>query len=255
MSPNANTSTNANTSGSVRLDLVRRVRPPGGEARDAGLGIRQRADGLGTISSRRTARDAFETASALLALDRHGDVRDRRVLIDVHRDRLVHAAARERTLLEPPDRRLHGGRVHVGRLDDHVGRKRRAREGLLHAVVGLHRRQGLRERVRAGLAMRSWSAGIARATSSPPARTADSAGPTQDAVDDRAPDPALAVVAPEPADERHAHPVDVVAEPARAAPAARSASRASQSRRRRSSRSRTRRRSGRRSGTCRPSPS
>ena len=49
--------------------------------------------------------------------------------------------------------------------------------------------------------------------SSPPARTADSSGPPQDAVDDRAPDPALAAVAAEPADERDAHPVDPVAEP------------------------------------------
>ena len=37
--------------------------------------------------------------------------------------------------------------------------------------------------------------------------------PAEDAVDDRAPDPALAVVAAEPADERDAQPVDLVAEP------------------------------------------
>ena len=43
-----------------------------------------------------------------------------------------------------------------------------------------------------GCAMRSWSAGTASATSSPPARTADSGRPAQDAVDDGAPDPALA---------------------------------------------------------------
>ena len=37
-------------------------------------------------------------------------------------------------------------------------------------------------------------------------------GPAQDAVDDRAPDPPLAVVAAEPADERDPQPVDLVAE-------------------------------------------
>ena len=63
------------------------------------------------------------------------------------------------------------------------------------------------------VAMRSCSAGAASASSTPTASDGGQSGPAQDAVDDRAPDPAFAVGAAEPADQRDAQPVDLVAEP------------------------------------------
>ena len=137
-----------------------------------------------------------------------------RVPVDVDRDRLVHPAARERPLLEPVDRLAHRRRVHVRRLDDDGRRQRRAGERLLHPVVRLARRRATAGTCPApACAMRSCSAGAASASSSAAGEDRRQHGPAQDAVDDRAPDPAFAVVAAEPADERDAQPVDLVAEP------------------------------------------
>ena len=167
----------------------------------------------GTISSRRAARAAFEAASVPLPSIGHGDVRDGGVLVDLDRDRLVHAAAGERPLLELGDRRAHCRRVHVRRLDDDVRGQRRAGERLLHPVVRLDDGERLRERL--GSRGRDVQLERRRGERQQQAAGEDGRehGPAQDAVDDRAPDPAFAVVAAEPAEERDAQPVDLVAEP------------------------------------------
>ena len=64
-----------------------------------------------------------------------------------------------------------------------------------------------------GSAKRSCSAGIASDDQQPSGQDAPEQRPAQHAVDDRAPDAALAVVAAETADERDADAVDAVAEP------------------------------------------
>ena len=73
--------------------------------------------------------------------------------------------------------RSHRRRVHVRRLDDHAGRERRAGKRALHPFVRLHCRERLRERVRARARPSGAEAQeTARATSSPPERTAQSRG-------------------------------------------------------------------------------
>ena len=106
MSTNANTSTNAKTSGS--FDLISSVAsvhwavsPVTPDSRS-----RERTDGLGDDLVPQRGERGVRGRVGALPFDRHGDVRDRRVLVDVHRDRLVHAAGRESTLLELLDRRL-----------------------------------------------------------------------------------------------------------------------------------------------------
>src|SRR4029450_12569158 len=143
MSRKANTSTNATTGG--RCDLsssapsihwaVRLVTPASASGSAPTV--------VGTISSRRTARGRVRFVVRAVPLDRHGDVRDRPRLVAFDGDGLVHPPAGQRPLLEPPDRSLRGGRVYVGRLDDHGGRERLARKRILHPVVGLYDRQGL----------------------------------------------------------------------------------------------------------------
>ena len=103
------------------------------------------------------------------------------------------------------DRLLHRRRLHARCLDDDVRGQRRARERLLHPVVRLDRpssdfgnesgplgREAELERRRGERQQHA------------PASDRRERRPAQDAVDDRAPDPAFAVVAAEAADERDA---------------------------------------------------
>ncbi len=115
--------------------------------------------------------------------------------------------------LEPLDSRLHRRRVDVGSLDDDARRKGGARERLLHAVVGLDRRQRLRERVHARLHHAELDRRQREDDQEPAGQDGRQKRPAEDAVDDRAPDPAFAVVAAQAADQRNPKPVDPVAEP------------------------------------------
>ncbi len=147
------------------------------------------------------------------AVDRNNDLRNRPVVVDVDGDRLVHAPGRDSLLTEPLDRGLHLLRVHVRSLDDHTGRERRAGERLLHPLVRLHGGERVRERVGAWLDHPHLQGRDRQGDQEPAGENGREQWLAQDAIDDRAPDPALAVVAAEPADERHAAPVDAVAEP------------------------------------------
>ena len=105
-----------------------------------------------------------------------------------------------------------GRRVDVRRLDDDVGRQCRARERLLHAVVGLHHVERLGEGVRAGSRHPQLEGGGGERQQQSARDHGGEQRPAQDAIDDRSPDAALAVVAAQPADERNVQPVDAVAE-------------------------------------------
>ena len=114
---------------------------------------------------------------------------------------------------QPPDRRLHRRRPHVRALHDHVGGEGGAGERLLHPLVRLHRRERLRERLRARLDHAELERGQRERDQEPAREDGGQERPAEDAAHDRTPDPTLAVVAAKPADERNPAPVDPVAEP------------------------------------------
>ena len=198
--------------GEIRRHLVRAVLPLGGRTGDARLGVRHGSDRRRHDLPQLRERGIRGGVGAL-ALDRHRDARDRGIVVDLDGDRLVHAARRECLLAEPLDRGLHLLGLHVRSLDDDVGRQSRAGERLLHPLVRLHGGERLRERVRARLDHLQLEGRDRQCDQEPAGENGRHERPAQDAVDDGAPDSAVAVVAAEPADERDAAPVDAVAEP------------------------------------------
>ena len=104
-------------------------------------------------------------------------------------------------------------RVDVGDLDDDAGRDLAAREGRLIRYTSERRAETAGTSRRRPRSCAAASAGTASASSSPAARTTETTGLAQNTVEDRAPDPTVAVVAAEPADERHASSIDTIAEP------------------------------------------
>ena len=114
--------------------------------------------------------------------------------------------------LSRPIARRTAGALTSGALHDDVGRQRRARERLLHAVVGLHHVERLGERVRTGCRHPQLEGRGGECQQQSARDHGGEQRPAQDAVDDRSPDAAFAVVAAQAADERNVQPVDAVAE-------------------------------------------
>ena len=197
----------------VRLQLVARVSPRSRPPGDAGLGVRDGADGLGNDRPAQQAEGGVRCCVGAVACNRDGDVRNRALLVHIDGDGFEGAAAGDCPLLELRDRLAHRRRPHARCLDDDIGGQCRAGERRLHPVVHLDHLERLRERLGS---LRREAQLHGRRGERQQQRGGDSRRqrrPAQDAVDDRSPDPSFAVVAAEPTDEGDAQPVDLVAEP------------------------------------------
>ena len=230
-------STKPNTSGATVFIWSLKSFDCGGGARDARPRRRRAAPTVaGTMSSRSAARAAFEVASVPLpstGIEMFATVLSR---VDVDVDRLVHDARVESARRSScVDRLLHLGASTSGALTTTFAPISVPGNAALSAVVGRQEASAGSESMLAAPCAAGAPGPRAR-RSSPPASSDRQHGSAQDAVDDRAPDPALAVVAAQPVDERHAHAVDPVAELGQHARGAPSAIRASRPRRRSSSR-------------------
>ena len=133
-------------------------------------------------------------------------------LVDVDDDRLLHQPGRDRPPLELADRVPDFGRIDVRRPDDDVGRDLGARERRLETVVGLHHAERLRVGVDPRLGRMEGQCGRRDEQQQPGRERGRKRRPAQDAVDDRAPNATLLVIATSTVDERHAQPLDVVAQ-------------------------------------------
>ena len=193
-----------------RPDLVAAVRPLGGQPGDACLDVRHGADRLRDQRLAQELQRVVRRVVRAVAVDRHGDVRDRAGLVDVDRDRLVRTAARKRPPLEVRDRRSHGRRVDVRCLDDHVRGQRRPGERHLHPLVRLDYLEVRRIGVRRGLRHPHLDRGQREQQEQAAGDRRGERRAAQDAVDDPAPHAALAAGRTPPAEPAA---VDAVAEP------------------------------------------
>ena len=108
--------------------------------------------------------------------ERHLDHGELAVTAHVDRDRLLELVRLARDLAHLLHRLADLSRVEVAALDHYVRAEGLAREGGLHAVVGLHDLERARQAVDAESAVWMWSTGIASATSTEPATSADTSG-------------------------------------------------------------------------------
>ena len=145
-----------------------------------------------------------------VALDGDRDVRDGLGRVNVDVDRLVHDAAVNRAPLELTDRLLNRGGLDVRRLDDDARSDLGAGESHLEAVVGPE--EVLRVGVDAGVGCLQLVGRYCEGHEQTAGQHDRDNWTLEDPVDDRAPDPPLAVVTAQAVDEWDPPAVDVVAE-------------------------------------------
>ena len=209
MSPKASRSTNPKTSGATDSSLSLKSFDLAVKPGDADLGVRERADrGRDDVVPQRRQRRLRGRVGAV-AVDRDRDGRDRPGVVHVDRDRLVQLSLASACFSSWPIASCTCGSLTSAALTTTLAGISLPGNAACISVVRLDHGQRLRERLDArGWTVRSCSAGTASASSKPAGQDDREHRPPQDARDDRAPDPPLAVVAAEAAHEGDAPPLD-----------------------------------------------
>jgi hypothetical protein len=196
----------------LRRHLILLVLPLGREPGDAGRHAGQGTDGLRHDVVPQDGERPLRRGVDAVALDRERDVGNGGVAVRLDGDRPVDTTRRERLPLEPRDRLPHRGSVHVLGPHDDVRRQRRARERLLHAVVRLHDRERLRERVRARSCHMELHRRDCKCDQHPTGEDSRQQWTAQHPIDNSAPHAALAVISTQPTNKRNVEPIDTVAQ-------------------------------------------